>query len=676
MKKWFGIIAVIAAASSVQASSLYEPFNYTANEGNALNGSVDSSEVPAHPWVEVTTNLGPTIGSPTAPVGTNPISYSGLADEQGTFAYTSKSASGTSDRIDLNASYAPGSTIYYSMLVEVPTSAAAPAVGQGSFLAGLQWLTTENTASSSYSSTTTAGALSIDYPGTNDSHGNPEYELGIGFRDTATAGAAARVFNTTPMLEGQTYLVVVKYTDGPNNNDDSASLYINPASSTFGQADPGLTPVATSTNSGASLDYGTINGTTPGSAWTATSYLGNLASFQLRSNASEAGNIDLDDVRVDTSWAGVTAVEWQANGSGGSDWGSAANWTSNVVPSATGADVTFGTNSSIYNVTLSSPQTVGTLRFNGTNSYTIGGTATLTLAENGGGTNPITGAAGFSPASVQVTAGNHTISAPVMLASTTEFSAVSGASISLSGPVTAASGIALIANGGGNTSIQPASATALQGLSGITVSGGSKLTLSASHAAITTTAFSIDATSTLDLTNNDLIVDYAPNASNPTGTDTTTGPAVVAAVQSAYSAGQWNGVGITSSQASLTGGKTLAVVDNESLVTPLTSVDGVTLDASSVVVKYTWYGDLDLDGTVSNSDLATITANAGMTNVGWSGGDLNYDGKVNADDVSLFELGAAESNGANINSVPEPGAMMALSALAYFAGRSRRAVSR
>ncbi len=42
---------------------------------------------------------------------------------------------------------------------------------------------------------------------------------------------------------------------------------------------------------------------------------------------------------------------------------------------------------------------------------------------------------------------------------------------------------------------------------------------------------------------------------------------------------------------------------------------------------------LDLDGVYNSVDCAIIRANAGMTNVGYSGGDVNCDGIVNVYDL-------------------------------------------
>ncbi|HEY1683487.1 MAG TPA: hypothetical protein VGG19_01875, partial [Tepidisphaeraceae bacterium] len=125
---------------------------------------------------------------------------------------------------------------------------------------------------------------------------------------------------------------------------------------------------------------------------------------------------------------------------------------------------------------------------------------------------------------------------------------------------------------------------------------------------------------------------------------------------SAYDHGTWNETGLTSSMAAAnsTGSTTL----------------GYLVVGSMVEVKYTWLGDADLDGVVDAADLAAMSP-IGTT---WTTGDFNYDGRVNADDYSLFMLGAAASGGMNISTtLPEPaGAAVITCGLGLAALKSRR----
>jgi hypothetical protein len=58
---------------------------------------------------------------------------------------------------------------------------------------------------------------------------------------------------------------------------------------------------------------------------------------------------------------------------------------------------------------------------------------------------------------------------------------------------------------------------------------------------------------------------------------------------------------------------------------------------TDVLVKYTYYGDTDLNGGVDGSDYTRI--DNGFLNhlTGWSNGDLNYDGIINGSDYTLID---------------------------------------
>ncbi|HEY1686187.1 MAG TPA: dockerin type I repeat-containing protein [Tepidisphaeraceae bacterium] len=160
----------------------------------------------------------------------------------------------------------------------------------------------------------------------------------------------------------------------------------------------------------------------------------------------------------------------------------------------------------------------------------------------------------------------------------------------------------------------------------------------------------------VDITNQALVVDPT-NGPAPTSQ-------IAAYLASAYDNGLWDGPGIGSSSTSFAAGTTIGYAENDLLPNPYNNTTNIfggasgqlISDSNAVLVRYTYFGDLNLDGTVDGSDLAMMGAR-GTTNVGWIGGDLNYDGKVNADDWALFQLGLASSSHGQITSaVPEPAA--------------------
>jgi hypothetical protein len=65
---------------------------------------------------------------------------------------------------------------------------------------------------------------------------------------------------------------------------------------------------------------------------------------------------------------------------------------------------------------------------------------------------------------------------------------------------------------------------------------------------------------------------------------------------------------------------------------------GEAVDNSSVVVKYTYYGDTDLNGTVNFDDYVRTDVGFNTHRTGWFNGDFNYSGEVNFDDYVLIDI--------------------------------------
>lgn len=109
-------------------------------------------------------------------------------------------------------------------------------------------------------------------------------------------------------------------------------------------------------------------------------------------------------------------------------------------------------------------------------------------------------------------------------------------------------------------------------------------------------------------------------------------------VLDARNGGRWNGVGLTSNAAARNGLTGLAVVLNERDGKPVVSTfAGRAVDENSVLVAYTWNGDLNLDRRVDADDYFRVDSGFLAKASGRGNGDVNYDGKINADDYFLID---------------------------------------
>jgi hypothetical protein len=147
---------------------------------------------------------------------------------------------------------------------------------------------------------------------------------------------------------------------------------------------------------------------------------------------------------------------------------------------------------------------------------------------------------------------------------------------------------------------------------------------------LVTSGLTIAAGGTLDLTNNSAIIH---------GGDIV---AITTLTQSGFNiaGGYWNGTGITSSTAAAdtTFLTTLGVVSNNLSGSALyTSFDNQNVNLNDVLIKYTYWGDANLSGTVDGSDYSRIDNGHLTSSTGWVNGDFNYDGVINGSDYTLID---------------------------------------
>jgi hypothetical protein len=183
-----------------------------------------------------------------------------------------------------------------------------------------------------------------------------------------------------------------------------------------------------------------------------------------------------------------------------------------------------------------------------------------------------------------------------------------------------------------------------------------------------------------------------------------TGPTPFAAVRSAIIAGfnatsaaHWDAKGISSSSASGSNSAQFGVGYAEASEvlgisgTQTASWTGETVDADSVLARYTLLGDATLNGAVDFNDLVQLAQNYNVVDGTrtWFTGDFTYDGNTDFNDlVKLAQNyntalpagpipGARADFGADLAaafaSVPEPGCISVLAMAACgLAGRRRR----
>src|SRR5207253_2399094 len=97
------------------------------------------------------------------------------------------------------------------------------------------------------------------------------------------------------------------------------------------------------------------------------------------------------------------------------------------------------------------------------------------------------------------------------------------------------------------------------------------------------------------LADNDMIIDYF--GTSPLAT-------VQNQIKSGYAAGSWNGNGITSSAAATAASSAhkTALGYAEASALGLTTFSGQSVDSTSVLIRYTYSGDANLDGVVDTLD--------------------------------------------------------------------------
>jgi beta-glucanase (GH16 family) len=140
----------------------------------------------------------------------------------------------------------------------------------------------------------------------------------------------------------------------------------------------------------------------------------------------------------------------------------------------------------------------------------------------------------------------------------------------------------------------------------------------------------------MDLEDNDLVVHNGNLAQ------------LTSEIAEGYADGNWTGGGITSSDAAASANHLVSlgvILNNNGTGTPLYGTaaalglfDSQNVINTDVLIKYTYYGDANLDGKVDGSDYSRIdAASSNPPSSGWFNGDFNYSDQVDGSDYTLID---------------------------------------
>ena len=328
-----------------------------------------------------------------------------------------------------------------------------------------------------------------------------------------------------------------------------------------------------------------------------------------------------------------------------------------------------GTNSITGNLTIGGQNILLFVPIDGNGSYTLGGNGALSATSLSIG---VGGAGTFTQSGGTVIVGSATIQnnggVGNLFQSGGSFTATSAANngtidqtdgTSNLGQVTGTGSIQIGSSTNGNPHLTVASIT--QGTVSVTSNG--TLTISPNSPVMNVIgSLSILGSGTLDITNNNLFIDYG------------TGPDPIVSIETWIHNGYYDVPGAPSIISS-------AVATDDAAsglsygIGYADGADGVVagLPSGEIEIKFTLLGDANLDGLVNSEDFTPFSHNLGQSGMMWDDGDFNYDGTVNAEDFTLFShnigqsavlaaqaavLNSAAAKNISLANVPEPGSML------------------
>lgn len=266
------VLAALAPSPASAGLILYDGFDYTAPGALTGNTNVDYSQN----W-----HLSPTgTGAPTVTSGS--LSYPGLPASTGNSVLHNRLQSGLA-RINIPGQPYTG-TLYFSLIVRLNDIIPGQTSALGSFLAGFN-----------NGTGTDSTGLALDQVGQlyiRKDPNNQATRVQFGAAKN-NGGTSTRVWGTPSFAPGDTVFAVVAYTFGPGAGDDSVSFWLNPV--------PGTNPAATATTS-VGDDVGS------NAAFSERTANQDIRSFYVRNNSVQSGNLQVDELRIGTTFASVTPI--------------------------------------------------------------------------------------------------------------------------------------------------------------------------------------------------------------------------------------------------------------------------------------------------------------------------------------------------------------------------------
>jgi autotransporter-associated beta strand protein len=701
MKVRSGILT--AAVSAAAAAAVFAPvasativtqdfFDYTA--GARLIGQTNpgSSKL----WGDPPTPTQPIAGVDTQLITAGNLSFPGLAAPTGNSVIIPNDINSNIARIDFPAEQSVNTTtngLFFSFAMKLTSFTPLPAgtgTGQagssaaqnGAFVAGYNWGSNAGPPAGG-NGMQSGGAYGAMFRIRREVDANNadtgKYQLGI-IKNNGAGASTIYAWDTSRSYSvGETLLITASYKfvgaySGAGSTDDQSFLWVNGVPGDLQPVSPTVTAPS---------------GPGAGDMYATNSY--RAQSFYFRSDANQPGNMLVDELRIGHTFEEVTPSApkhyWDTDGvtpgAGGTapagTWdGATTNFNSDSTGGGAGTLSAAPTANDIVNFAAGTGAT-GTYTVNVTGSQSAGvanftqGDVTLDGGSLAVGKFHV--AAGASGAVTSVVSG---------------FGVGSGAgSVTKTGPGTLTLSGANTHTGGTfvyEGTLVAANADALAG-GFLSASTGTTARLQAGlPKAATVTKLDVVGTGVVDLTDNSMVIKNMTVAQ------------VQAMIKKSFNAGQWNATGgLTSSTAAAASPAVTAIGFASNGILNKSDFKGVGgLDADDVLVKYTYYGDSDLNGATTLDDYTLFLNGYQTAGTTWVQGDYDYNGLVTLDDFTLFLAGYQQQgaplselesliNGTPMNSadrsamlaavqaVPEPAGLALLGAAgAGLLGRRRR----